>query len=424
MFRQKAIENRKMKWRGRAILLPSLPTWIISAFCLLFILIFIIFIIESTYTRRINVSGEITTSPRAVNIYSSVQGIVIDRFVNEGQVIKKGDPIYLIDVSKSTRSGVVSDNHRQEIENQSARISSIIERLNESKKNTLDMLRKQKEQYSNAFIKSSGIVNRAEVGIQAMKENMLNYKQYQSKGLINKDQLTNQIALYYQQQNSLLSLSGQNEQNALQITSLESQMHIQSAEFDNRIYQMELQYYELQKELVNTDIGSEVLIRALSDGKVDSLSVTFGQMINVGDSLLQILPQNIEEYYLIAWVPNDAVPYIKTGDKVNLRYEAFPAEKFGQFPGIVKVISKTPASPQEMMTYQGAPKNAQSFSIPYYKILIKPEKTAIHYNGKNLNLENGMKAQSTFFLEERKIFQWIFSPLYNIKHSATGPVNE
>ncbi len=297
MFRQKAIENRKMKWRGRAILLPSLPTWGVSALCLFFILIFIIFIIESTYTRRINVSGEITTSPRSVNIYSSVQGIVIDRFVSEGQVIKKGDPIYLIDVSKSTRSGVVSDNHRQKIENQSAQIENIIERLNESKKNTLDMLKKQKEQYSNAFIKSSEIVSRAEVGIQAMKENMVNYQQYQSKGLINKDQLTNQIALHYQQQNSLLSLRGQNEQNALQITSLESQVHIQSAEFDNRIYQMELQYYELQKELVNTDIGSEVLIRALSDGKVDSLSVTFGQMVNVGDSLLQILPQNIAEYY-------------------------------------------------------------------------------------------------------------------------------
>jgi len=46
-----------------------------------------------------------------------------------------------------------------------------------------------------------------------MKENMGNYRHYQTKGLINKDQLTNQVALYYQQQNNLLGLSGQNEQN-------------------------------------------------------------------------------------------------------------------------------------------------------------------------------------------------------------------
>ena len=55
------------------------------------------------------------------------------------------------------------------------------------------------------------------------------------------------MALYYQQQNNLLGLSGQNEQNALQITALESQIHTRAANFDNQIYQMELQRYELQR---------------------------------------------------------------------------------------------------------------------------------------------------------------------------------
>ncbi|MCZ5798171.1 hypothetical protein O5254_27470, partial [Escherichia coli] len=27
----------------------------------------------------------------------------------------------------------------------------------------------------------------------------------------------------------------------------------------------------------------------------------------IGDSLLQVIPENIENYYLILWVPNDAV---------------------------------------------------------------------------------------------------------------------
>ena len=80
---------------------------------------------------------------------------------------------------------------------------------------------------------------------------------------------------------------------------------------------MELQRYELQKELVNTDVEGEIIIRALTDGKVDSLSVTVGQMVNTGDSLLQVIPENIENYYLILWVPNDAVPYISAGDKVK-----------------------------------------------------------------------------------------------------------
>ncbi|EIJ8606624.1 HlyD family secretion protein [Salmonella enterica] len=417
------LENRKMLWRGRALLLPGIPPLLVISVCIIFLTVFITFVIMGSYTRRVNVSGEITTWPRPVNIYSSVQGFIVKQFVTEGQEIRKGEPVYQIDVSRSTSSGVVSDNQRKDIENQIVRIANIISRLEDSKKATLQTLEKQKMQYQEAFERSTAIVRRAEEGIIIMKNNMNNYRTYQKKGLINKDQLTNQTALYYQQQNNLLSLSGQNEQNALQITSLESQIKIQAADFDNRIYQMELQRYELQKELINTDVNGEVIIRALSDGKIDSLSVTVGQMVSAGDSLLQIIPDKIKDHYLVVWAPNDAVPYINPGDRVNIRYEAFPAEKFGQFAATVLLVSKTPASSQEMLTYQGAPKNNQNTSVPYYKIVVRPDLQEIRYDGKFLPIENGMKAQGTLFLEKRKIYQWMLSPFYDMKHSATGPVN-
>lgn len=424
MFRQEAIDNQKMKWRGRALLLPGIPFWVAASLCLLFITVFLTCVITVNYTRRVNVTGEISTYPRVANVYSGVQGVIVKEFVTEGQVIKTGTPIYQIDVSKSTRSGVVSDNQRRDIDNQLERITQIISRLDSSKKDTVEMLEKQKAQYTVAFQRSTDILRRAEEGLRIMKENMQNYRQYQTKGLINKDQLTNQVALYYQQQNNLLGLTGQNEQNSLQITALESQIHTQASEFDNQIYQMELQRYELQKELLNIDAGGTIIVRALVDGRVDSLSVTVGQMVNVGDSLLQVIPPCIDHYSLVLWVPNDAIPYISPGDRVNIRYEAFPSQKFGQFAGTVSVISKAPASPQEMLTYQGAPKPALTSAVPYYKVIVRPEKQTIMYNGKRLNLENGMKAESTLFLEKRKIYQWMLSPFYDMKHSASGPVNE
>lgn len=424
MFRQEAINHQKMKWRGRALLLPGIPFWLTAGLCLFFIVAFLTFIIAGTYTRRVNVTGEITSYPRAANVYSTVQGVVVKQLVTEGQVITVGTPIYRIDVSKSTRSGVVSDNQRRNINSQLDRIAQIISRLEDNKQATLAMLEKQKAQYTAAFERSTDILRRAQEGIRIMKENMENYRRYQAKGLINKDQLTNQVALYYQQQNNLLGLSGQNEQNALQITALESQLHTQAAEFDNQIYQMELQRYELQKELLNIDASEVIIVRALSEGRVDSLSVTVGQMVNVGDSLLQMLPDKADHYALVLWVPNDAIPYISSGDRVNVSYDAFPAEKFGLFAGTVSVISKAPASPQEMQTYQGAPKAALTAAIPYYKVIVRPEKQTISYHGKRLSLENGMKAQSTLFLEKRKVYQWMLSPFYDMKQSATGPVND
>ncbi len=423
MFRQEALDNRKMKWRGKALLLPGIPLWIIMTACSVFLIVFLIFIIFGSYTRQVNATGEVTTYPRAVTIYANAQGFVTKQYVREGQHIKKGDPLYVIDVSKTTSSGVVSDNQRREIENQLLRIDSMISRLEDNKRDTLDALEKQKSLYIDAYKRSEGIVKRAEEGIAIMKQNMESYRGYQKQGLINKDQLLNQVVTYYSQQNSLLNLSGQNEQNALQITALESQILTQAAEFDNRIYQMELQRYELQKEMVNTDVGGEIIVRALTDGRVDSLGVTVGQMVNPGDTLLQILPENIRQYWLVLWVPNDALPYLNVGDAVNIRYEAFPAEKFGQFAATIQVISKTPASAQEMMTYAGAPKVSQMpQSIPYYKVIVRPEKQMIAYDGRELSLQNGMKANTTLFLEKRKIYQWMVSPFYDMKQSASGPV--
>lgn len=78
--------------------------------------------------------GEISTYPRSSNVYASVQGVVVKQFVTEGQLLKKGDAIYMIDVSKSTRSGVVSDNQRMDVDNQLTRIAQITDLLQENKK--------------------------------------------------------------------------------------------------------------------------------------------------------------------------------------------------------------------------------------------------------------------------------------------------
>ena len=39
-----------------------------------FLIAFLTFVIAGTYTRRVNVTGEISTYPRAANVYSAVRG--------------------------------------------------------------------------------------------------------------------------------------------------------------------------------------------------------------------------------------------------------------------------------------------------------------------------------------------------------------
>ncbi len=61
LFRKEAAEHQRVKWVEKALLISGMPTWIISVLPTLFVLIFLAFLVFSSYTRRINVYGENTT---------------------------------------------------------------------------------------------------------------------------------------------------------------------------------------------------------------------------------------------------------------------------------------------------------------------------------------------------------------------------
>lgn len=424
MYRKEALEKRKSIWKGSALLLPGFSPWLSVLACLLFTTLFTLMITYGTYTRRVTVSGEITSLPRAINIYSDIQGVITNRYISNGMKVNQNDPLFRIDVSKSNNKGNISAQQRDDILKQISQIKDIIQSLNRSKEIAIKSLEIQKEQYKQAHDHSLMVLHQAEENIAVSKKNLENYKEYLSRRLITKGDLLNQESLYYQQQNNIFGLKNQNIQNAIQLTNIESQIQIQAAEFENRIYQSNLQLYELKKELINTEKESAIIVRSLSEGKVDSVNVSVGQMVSPGNSLVRILPESISGYYLVLWVPNTAVPYISTGDKVNISYEAFPVGKFGQFSGVIQSISRSPATSQEMSTYQGAPQPSASESNPYYKVLVKPKTQGVVYNNKLRSLEDGMKAQVTLFLEKRNIWQWLLSPLYEIRRSTKGPISE
>ncbi|AJJ63374.1 HlyD family secretion protein [Yersinia aldovae] len=425
MFRQEAFDYQKAKWTGKALLISGLPVWVIASGVSVIIIIFLTFIIFGNYTRRVNVYGEITTLPRPINIFSSHQGFITQSLVSVGDEVVRGQALYQIDVSKVTDSGVVSKNNQHAIERQLVQVKNIIKKLQGNKLATLSNIQDRKIKYEIAYEKSSQLVKNSQENVESMRRMANDYREYLRQGLITQEQVNNQTYSYYQQQSAAHNLYGQNMQEALQIANLESEIVTRAADFDNQISQYELQYGDLRRQLAETDATGTLIINAPVDGRIESLSVTTGQMVNIGDSLAQLIPGTEPQYYLVLWLPNGAIPYITVGDFVNVRYEAFPFEKFGQFPGRIETVSSVPASTQEMASYNSTPRYHSNLSAEsYYKMLVVLDETQFHYQEKTLRLTGGMKAQSTLFLEKRPLYQWMFSPFYDMKKSLMGPIHE
>ena len=425
LFRQEAINYQKAKWMGKALLIKGYSAWFVFLLSIVFIIVLVLAVIFGTYTRRINVPGEITTQPRAINLFSTQQGFIINSHVKVGDKVKKGDPIYELDVSQTTQLGNVTQKTIESINNQIRNISEIIETLKENKQITLKALKQQIDEYNTFHQDSLLLVKNAEKGMSEMYESMQNYADYQKKGLINNEQFNNQRYLYYQQQNSYQFLQNQIIQENLSIIQLNSELVTKIADFDNKISEYQFQLNALQRQLTEVNAKGTLIISAPSDGRIESLSVTDGQMVKTDDSLAQLIPTNTDSYYLVLWAPNESVPYISVNDKINIRYEAYPYQKFGQFSGKIMSISKVPASSQEMSTYSSSPLSQNNVNYQaYYKVMVSLDKQQMAKFNNKIKLTNGMKADITLFLEKRPIYQWMLSPFYDIQKSITGPVNE
>ncbi|GAB2929913.1 HlyD family secretion protein [Hafnia psychrotolerans] len=425
LFRKEVNEHQQSHWTGKALLLAGWPVWVVALLTALFLVALLAFLISANYTRRINVSGEIITQPHSINLFSPEQGVITGLFVDTDKRVKKGQPLYEIDVSRVTQAGNVSTTTLAAIKKQREQIDTIITQLQNNKHATLENLQQQLDQYEKAHQVSQSMVDSAQEGLNAMKRSMQNYGAYQKKGLINTDQLNNQRYLFYQQQTSFQSLNTQSIQESLQITNLRSELVTKAADFDNQISQYGYQRNDLERQLAQADAKGSLLITAPTNGKISSLSVTPGQMVNAGDSLAQLVPAKNSPFFLIAWLPNESLPYVKPGEYINIRYEAYPFEKYGQFPGKVESVSSAPVSEQELNSYSSAPRDVNGkVNGPYYKVMVSLDKNQLNWHGEQLNLSSGMKAESTLFLEKRPLYQWMLSPYYSMKKSVMGPINE
>ncbi|WP_368762753.1 HlyD family secretion protein [Klebsiella michiganensis] len=423
IYRKEAIEYKKIHWKGKALLLAGIPAWLVTLLASLFLIALVLSLIFFTFTQRIDVRGEVITLPHSVNVFAPQQGFVVNQHVKVGDIVNKGQTLYELDVSRNTINGNVSAAQIEVINEKIANAEDIISKLTRNKAETLAALDKQLKTTSASLAETNRMLATTQVGLNKMHTNLSSYDKYLKDGLITKDQYNYQHSLYFQQQSAYQSLVTQKMQLESQLTQTNSDKITKAADFDNQISSQHNQINDYKNQLVESNANGNLIIKATTNGKVESLAVTKGQMVENGSSLAQIKPTGDIEYYLILWLPNNTIPYVKPGDTINIRYDAFPADKFGQFPGKVISISSVPASRQEMAEYTNVNSGTSQQELALYKATIKIKDKTFNYNGKTLTLSNGLKAQAVVFLEERPLYMWMFTPFYKMTQSVSGPID-
>ena len=425
LFRTEAVTFHQGRWTGQALLIAKIPAWITLLSSILFLTLLILALCYAQLDRRTHVTGEATFHPRYINLLSPQAGYIAERYVQPGEKVRKGQVLYLIDINKVTTNGVVSAQSRALLEEQRKNLDKIITKTEKNKHQELEHIRSQLEQKRLKLRQTNNSLNIASKGAVAAKKSVESYTAYRKKGWITQDQLNYQANLYYQQQNLYDSLLNQKEQETLTIKRLENELDSKAIDFENKIAEHENSRSNILRSLNEVETNGFLAVTAPVDGYVETLSVSVGQMLAAHDAMAQIVPEAENKALVVFWVPGSSLPYIHLNDKVNLRYSAYPYERFGQFAGKIVSVSAVPASQQEMSNYRSAArllKNSEGEN--YYKVFVEPANDAIEYESRKISLSEGLLAEATLFLEKRPLYQWVFQPYYKIKKSIAGQMNE
>jgi membrane fusion protein len=175
---------------------------------------------------------------------------------------------------------------------------------------------------------------------------------------------------------------------------------------------------ELEQERAEAEARREIVVVAPHDGTVTAIHAVSGAKADTGTPLLSIVPLTSRlEAHLYA--PSRSIGFVRTGQRVQLRYQAFPYQRFGHYEGVVAAISRAALSPAELPPQLAGLTSVTGVAAgapaePIYRITVSLTSQTVTAYGAQTPLQPGMTLEADVALERRRLFEWMLDPLYAV----------
>ena len=113
--------------------------------------------------------------------------------------------------------------------------------------------------------------------------------------------------------------------------------------------------------------------------------------------------------------PSRGIGFVRPGQRVLLRYDAYPHQKFGHYSGTVTAVSRATVSRGELA---GLSAGAASVGLaveghdPVYRVTVALDAQTATAYGAAAALQPGMTLQADVLIETRRVWDWVFDPLH------------
>ena len=409
LFRKEAIDHKRRKLHGEVILVQPVGFFIMTAVFFVVTLALVGFLVNGEYKRKETVLGYLAPANGLSLIRADQGGRLTQVFVNEGDYVEVGAPLFESRVDVDTEGGFIGE---RRLESTDVRLSELKEQLVNTQKRYAGDRERLTSQVINYERELNGLSRRLELQKKAVDLGAQQLVKYER---LTQQEVTSQLELDNSRSNDInqrITLEGIEQQIIAREGALsETKFSIVGlkANEERELSQIRVQISQLEDSRTTIEASSRYRVRSPIAGTVTALQGTIGQSVPPNSPIVMIIPQGSGlQATLLA--PSRSAGFLEAGQDVNLLVDAFPYQKFGVQKGVIKEISATPYRPGEL----DAP-------IPYeqavYRVVVDLSKQTVTAYGNEVDLKAGMTLQGDLITDRRTLMQWMLDPLFTMKRS-------
>jgi len=380
-----------------------------------------LFVAYGELTRKSTLPGLVVPAEGTINIAAPQPGTVTTVHKNEGAHTSVKTDLFTLRVDRSTGRGELSALVETSLHQRKNSLTSerrLAELQNRQKDEALaERFRSVEVQIAGALDELKHLDRRVQLAEQTI---------HRVNALVEQGYMSDLHA--QQRQEELLEVQGRYSAMQRTIAGLTNDARaLQSERATNRsALELQLQQFSravagLEQELSENGARREIVVKASVGGTVSAVNVVVGQFVNAGQTLATIVPMMEQggraPVRVELYGPSKAIGFVQPGQRVWLRFDAFPYQKHGMGRGRVERVSITPIAAQDLPIGQSqALMGAAQTTEPLYRIQISVESGLEVLGGHSADLRAGMTLRAEVVLDRLKIWEWILGPL----KAATG----
>lgn len=409
LFRTEALQGQTDRLYGDVVIVPSVKSSMIAVALILWTSALVLWLINGEYTQNETVRGWLESDKPVLHVLAeSANGKIKQILTNEGDYVEKGQPLIVINGDRILQDG-----------------SNLEEQLLLEYQNQKDILSQQLEQNSKIFSHRIQAIHHristSDQKIRQLNDQLVVLKQRHqlaqqtvnesrakfAQGGLSASELDSVVALELLLRIELAGLKRGLIKQESDRQDLHSDLKIFPEEQQNIAAGLRRQLSEIAQHIAQLHGKRAHIIKATQSGYVSNIQAHLGQQIKEHLPLLTIVPADSVIQARIL-VPVRAAGFLKSGQKLKMRIDAFPYQKFALNEGIISKISKTTILPYD------ANKMAMTVDEPVLIVWANLERNWVKAFGEQLSLKPGMTLSADVQVAQKSMLEWLLPPILNL----------